>query len=119
MSTKDYFRAAILPVAFLSASILNIAHADETASSWDAALADIKPIFETRLRYEAVDQDGLAEASRERCRIHHKTTDSSEIKNTKTHRYQPVHEAIFTVLHLIVSSTPDALSLRCYYSAAS
>lgn len=61
MSTNDYFRAAVLPVAFLSASILNIAHADETASSWDTALADIKPIFDTRLRYEAVDQDGLAE----------------------------------------------------------
>ena len=60
MSATKYLRAGLVPVALLSASILNVAQADETASAWETALAETKPIFDFRLRYEGVDQDGLA-----------------------------------------------------------
>ena len=61
MSATKYLRAGLVPVALLSASVLNVAQAEETTSAWETALAETKPIFNARLRYEGVDQDGLAE----------------------------------------------------------
>lgn len=61
MSKVNFLRAGALPFALFSAAMLSTAHADESASAWDTALAETKPIFDARLRYEAVDQDGLAE----------------------------------------------------------
>jgi len=54
------FAASLLPVATLIASS-PLASADETASAFETALSETKPLFNARLRYEGVNQSGLPE----------------------------------------------------------
>ncbi|HBJ39594.1 MAG TPA: hypothetical protein DDZ20_02115, partial [Hyphomonas sp.] len=61
MSAKPNFRALIAPVVLLSVALPCAAEADQTTSRWETALADTKPIFNARLRYEGVEQEGLPE----------------------------------------------------------
>ena len=51
---------SLLPIATLMASA-PLASADETASALETALAETKPLFNARLRYETVNQDGISE----------------------------------------------------------
>lgn len=61
-SNPKFWAATALCASVLSGSV---AFAEETApkSDLEAAIAAIKPIFNARLRYEAVDQDGITETA--------------------------------------------------------
>lgn len=51
---------SLLPITSLIASV-PIASADQTASAFETAISETRPLFNARLRYEGVNQDGLPE----------------------------------------------------------
>ncbi|MEO1321390.1 MAG: hypothetical protein AAFV59_00130 [Pseudomonadota bacterium] len=82
-SLKSTFWAASALTLAMSASLPAFAEEDAPKSDLEAAIDAIKPIFNARLRYETVDQDGFAETADALTYRFRAGFETGEIANTK------------------------------------
>jgi hypothetical protein len=61
MSARNTLRAFVAPAALLFVALPCAAETNTSNSAWETALSETKPIFNARLRYEGVEQEGLPE----------------------------------------------------------